>query len=956
MLAISYNSLMRAEQSYFNSHPLKVKKPSYETVLRKFYTDVNKKNIHSDSDNTEEDFNDEILKMDGVVMYGEPSAIELAVRWLADFPTVFSPRVIGNIWTTWFINKFPHRFSWVAEVLSVGAGLLGVVPKATLQDLASRTPYAILRSDLAFEGVEPLLRNNFTSLIVRHWIFMLYTYMFPKTRSYSLLSFFTGLDSLIVNVQFALFAFQEKCVTEIEVDLTSHFVILALSFLDLPDIFNREYFNYTLPTASRFVSYLYRETVRTISPLGSVDLQPLTAGIRRVTPELALVLSAPTGVGKSTRLVVQMHKEFSARTVVILPRRLLVLSITEFMRKSYPGLIFGAGTEGGFVPSDWDILYCTAQYAAVADLPTNALYVVDEAHVNEPFHLTISKHLIRNRRHVVFVTATPPPWLDTINAVRLTLPCTPRFTVERIHKPVNTYRDYLRSATEFVRDAYSGTKILVYVKYVQEAKDFRDSCGRPACIITSAHTDIDPRAEVFISTSVSDAGLTIPDVRFVLTSDQDFTLTSDVGSDDAGREIIRTKGLHYKLSKSTITQRCGRTGRTNDGIAIIFGILASAPNLFLTAQDYIISLGLLCKEFYDDLPIFVRTELPTLTYMHTKPTLWLPELAPNIEPDMQETATDSNDEVEEAIITAIRINAGDWEDYPWEYIFYSQAETEAILSDETVFPVILPAIGDGHPTVFIYDDTDKAASAWSERTGGDSIERYLQGWLNDSDLEYDEFALLLKRLSMHPISFASVAFSSRASGLIHNLPCYKDITSQMIAELHMTNQLKSVFSPNTLDPIYRDGMPIRSSVIHTVDANFHKKVRYLHSEGVTDEYIQKIASLINQTYVETVEFLCDDAENVELVMLSYNRPVSPAFVKELRRYYDMTVNPDDYNSDSDESEDGESVADSSVLASEDGLDSDQAPDPPVYMSDDEGSSGIHMEDNDHSDGVSDIVE
>jgi len=108
-------------------------------------------------------------------------------------------------------------------------------------------------------------------------------------------------------------------------------------------------------------------------------------------------------------------------------------------------------------------------------------------------------------------------------------------------------------------------------------------CLNKVCRISSQHKIIDQSASVFISTSVSDAGLTIPDVSFVLSPDVDVTVLQ---TEDT------PKAVYFKLPSTTISQRAGRTGRTSDGAFLLYQISdVETSSLSYSLPDYLMALS-----------------------------------------------------------------------------------------------------------------------------------------------------------------------------------------------------------------------------------------------------------------------------------------------------------------------------------------------------------------------------
>jgi hypothetical protein len=142
----------------------------------------------------------------------------------------------------------------------------------------------------------------------------------------------------------------------------------------------------------------------------------------------------------------------------------------------------------------------------------------------------------------------------------------------------------------------AGDKVLIFAP--TKAQGLSIGAGFRPCFLNSDTPEVDEKAEVYIATKVADAGLTIPDVSRVYTSDVDFsiesTLTFDQEAISAGhRTLDDTDNRHYyRISEATIRQRRGRTGRTNDGAFFLYKLShQQVSDVVYSPIDYLRSMA-----------------------------------------------------------------------------------------------------------------------------------------------------------------------------------------------------------------------------------------------------------------------------------------------------------------------------------------------------------------------------
>jgi len=198
------------------------------------------------------------------------------------------------------------------------------------------------------------------------------------------------------------------------------------------------------------------------------------------------------------------------------------------------------------------------------------LIIVDEAHLHEPAYMLLIDFLKKLGQPCIFVTATPTDHLTKASAQSVNLETARLWTVqtkEVVNNEVSDLRKaedaYLSWSKDFIENQWHNAKVLIFVPSVIGGRKFAERLKRKCYLLhskTEAPSDSD-KWDVIISTSVADAGMTLPNVDTVITWDHDISIVSD-GLD--------SKVSRYRLTSQTIAQRAGRTGRTNNGTAWVY--------------------------------------------------------------------------------------------------------------------------------------------------------------------------------------------------------------------------------------------------------------------------------------------------------------------------------------------------------------------------------------------------
>jgi hypothetical protein len=632
-LVVRAHAFRRKHLNYFIANSVPVKNyplpPTYNQVLRKWYND--KSSFAKNDDSLEPEDQPDVIRL-----VADESLLRF-VHWVADIPTLIVPRFGVLPWVDRLQGALGSRLAW--PLLLVGAAAGHPRDIGPIKSMISRTPYAFLRSDLLQFPVDS---PSLGTLYLRHWVFTLVSNSWSRSRRWSMFDWLRLFESSFVQLVWILTAQVCHVVYDLDMHLYESLLVVLCSYIESPVDFSFPLMEPFAPSNLFGVSLSY---IVRLFATPSGDLQSFRALASRLqfNPD-RVVVTAPTGTGKSTRLMVELMQYSQRRVIAILPRRILVLSIVPYMQTTYPDLVIAGSTEGMEYDSSARLIYCTAQsFWARPDLRTaGSVFVLDEAHIYEPSYLLITRWLLEGCHRSLFVTATPPDSLCDLETV--TVPIVSAFSTHQVNNPVATVSAYYRYVVSFVNDRSPSERVLVFVSNKEAIQRLASQIRHRCCGLSSDSVWVDPDATVFISTNVADAGLTIPDVNFVfsLNTDVAFRVKETYDKRNVTNLVERNVSTEHlfdrytvPLSSQTIKQRKGRTGRTCDGVFFFCSLPTSMFTSLSTPKfglfDFVTSVGpgvkyvkpflprdLVATADPDGLEIFIQavSEIPGLNYSH----------------------------------------------------------------------------------------------------------------------------------------------------------------------------------------------------------------------------------------------------------------------------------------------------------------------------------------------------
>jgi hypothetical protein len=537
----SYDVLHFGIEQIFNRYPniradIGKYTPPYNKVLRVWFTEHVPIEVL--------DFDDESVLSQGtdsIVMYGEVTLLERAANALSLIPDIVNPalRNIGPI--EYFMRTFGTLLSWPKAFM---AWTNGTKSKGHLEALIGNSSYDWISKSVSFSN-----DSNKTSLLLRHWLYM----MFQDRYSYSLAFYITGAFSKLISLNFIFNGFVAQSRPKFAISYWNVFLVLALNWLNVPTITALEELTLLvkMPDVIGFLDDLAASLMAFILhkiPTSFADVANAFPGFRQ------FVVKAPTGSGKSTDLVYLLSTLTNAeRIFVIEPRVNLCIGLAQYLTNRYPWDV-GSITGDGSFNEDARVIYIT--HGSFLQRHRNLLnrgylFVVDEFHVPETLMTITNEVLLSADEKVIFTSATPIH-IDR-PLVELTVAATYSYEIFRETIPgVDVFGAYLSKVLEISRGYNPWYKHLVFVDSFNELDYMAAHLPGEVGSISSRGVFIGESCTWILATSTADVGVTIPNVDVVVTRTH--------------RLAMGELGLgQYALPESLITQRAGRTGRTNNG-------------------------------------------------------------------------------------------------------------------------------------------------------------------------------------------------------------------------------------------------------------------------------------------------------------------------------------------------------------------------------------------------------
>jgi hypothetical protein len=553
--------------------------PSYSSIVGKWYH----KSDHSVIDVFDED-SAELQKAGKVFHYGQVDWIDTFGGMLAMLPDVLNPAIFNYGYGKALQLQLRSWLEWPVALMHAQNGFCSM---AELVGGFRRT---------AYESIDPTIHSlsdvayDPSSLLLRHWLFCWYKSWVQRPGRFGILE---AVSKKINTLQFLLNAKINVDFGQPSLFLLDLAVICLLNFVPLLS-YASWVSTIVFPRIDLAIEMVYQFLLVFIWSSVPPNYRDVTHFIRTLNEiQGPILVQAPTGTGKTTTFIKHLSiiaGPYWNKIIVIEPRSVVVKGVVPYVIDQ-----LALDATGRTMGMDFDkrkkVHYVTPQEACLHWKETfdpSNLIVLDECHIEEPFYKLVVDYLDQSNVPSILLTATPS---DRINKVaRVTVPLTIaslwKVTNQTFIKDFDNAQAYLAAYRSWVKDqvqnTWSRSKCLVFYPYVEGVESFGESIGRRVSYLNSKSAD--SSGDVIITTSVADAGITIPDVDLVLSPSIDFYGTVHQG----GRPQLANVG------KIVLAQRRGRTGRTNNGA---FRVLKWANSTLPDASDVLSSSKVLVSSW-----------------------------------------------------------------------------------------------------------------------------------------------------------------------------------------------------------------------------------------------------------------------------------------------------------------------------------------------------------------------
>jgi len=545
-----------------------VKDPKFKPVVPSYLEVV--KNWHNPAkDFSERDmFGEDVNKEDksGMLLdYSMGNGFDTLVSIAAVIPDLINPAIYNLGYTNYLISMFGKYLTWPVELIRRSNS---ATTQVLLSNLLKRSCYDFLADHPALLATTN--DDDDGQLLVRHWLYCLIIGNSGMNRFSNL---FTWFDKKVATGNFFLNGYVQPVIKRFDLPIIPILAVALLSFMPgikVPWFVKLIRLPGLTDLVERYVSFGINYAWSKVP----ANMKQTHHALSNLSPDLNILLvEAPTGTGKSTtftNFVFRYHAHKYKRVIAIVPRQILVLTLAPYLRKAF-GLPAEEVTEGHVASLHAKLIITTPNEALLHTewLTEGNLFLVDEAHVNEPLLVAVIHVLKQVRACFVMLTATPSSENLETALVHIPLTIANTWTVQEVRsqhidmEPNATYYNYwldYRDRVLSLVKAHHLMKFLVFVVDKAQGDILASKIGRRVCVLSSANKVVDLSAEVFIATSVADVGLTIPDISWVITS-------------DITRQLVPgqpSKLALVKMNSAVIKQRRGRTGRTSNGLFTLF--------------------------------------------------------------------------------------------------------------------------------------------------------------------------------------------------------------------------------------------------------------------------------------------------------------------------------------------------------------------------------------------------
>ncbi|AZT88654.1 RNA-dependent RNA polymerase [Morchella importuna fusarivirus 1] len=556
---IFHTAIIRLAQEHQELAVKAARIPAYDLVLQQWYNP--KSNVSEDVEMNADD-----PPIEGTLIHhiGEWTMLDAVTAFLAIVPDVVNPRLYNIGYVNYLFRKSEPLLLWPKHLVAISNGL---VHQGGLLGALRASSY----DWIPCEGQLPPRRESTGTLLVRHWAYMALRMKF----SFSWFGILDTVQRKIWDMNFLMNGKIPSQAKKLDLNLVNFSLVVALNFVKVPEhwfwdvILEKEF-----PRLDLLIKKFWTNLVNRLWSFIPPAFKNLKAVLHIERGKLVLITS-PTGSGKSTSMVNFLASSIEEggfeKLIVVEPRSLLVKGLVTYMNREFSDHFYSGATTGLALDDRAKVWYITPQELFLNTgkfLNPNWLYLVDEAHLPEIHIKACLEYLPMRGCLTLAATATPSPYLADRSDFEIAL------DLPNVYKVFEMSRIIRASNSKEVKDAYisevlalvnSEDKVfstwLIFCPKLSYVDILVGVLGGKSQGIVKGTGSVVPGCKYYIATSVADVGLTIPEVDKVVSLS--FKPTRD----------HPTSQLWTQMDRQTMTQRKGRTGRTNNGIFYSVGVL-----------------------------------------------------------------------------------------------------------------------------------------------------------------------------------------------------------------------------------------------------------------------------------------------------------------------------------------------------------------------------------------------
>ncbi|AKJ26309.1 polyprotein [Sclerotinia sclerotiorum fusarivirus 1] len=560
--------------------------PSYDQVMEKFYSSNT-----SVRDPEERDF--ENFDPDDIVEYGSMTFMDYIFNYMSVVPDVLNPSIKNVGFGRTAQKALGFLTTWPRQLLSKSNG---VFSEGHLSMLLQSSCYDFIEDrSLTIQDETDL------TLLVRHWLFL---YFRLDSEKYNPIAWIDWLLMKFANVQFILNGKIQTKYKNYSFPVWNLLLLGILNIVSIPDIEFIEHgtdlkfsvgesiMNFTLIDPTYWFGKIYNFVLNLIwdqVPPNFKNLQYLENIEHHGKTHLVV---AGTGTGKSTTMILYLQSALGhmfKKIIVIEPRSKVVKGLVSYTKTI--GVQSSGLTSGLKLDQREKVWYMTAQELLLNPqwVSKENLFVLDESHIDElPYQVVKQMIGAGSGLTTIMTTATPAQKEKDMafTTTEIELPKIYSTKLKSYNKDVEVQVDrnnwcsrYLGIVTEIMSSYRTPEKFLIFINDKADLEVFSKNVKGKGLFLSSETEEVDlsEDCDFVVTTAVCDVAITIPGVTVVITPN----FTRNVQHKPDGT----TEPVFVQIDPSTLRQRMGRTGRTNNGDAYVINFKGSFISQSLTINN-----------------------------------------------------------------------------------------------------------------------------------------------------------------------------------------------------------------------------------------------------------------------------------------------------------------------------------------------------------------------------------